>query len=273
MKRTIKVAAALFGVLVLAAGCVSECPPEVSDIRTAVAAACERRLVPKTVELLEELAENHLGRERLAARLEAASNDDCRGRTAENDPRFNWLLEAELYADMVFSAPGETTPEKRMEPVVRGMLRFEQRMLWAKFASLKERPADDRERRECVLALELTTGWDPARIETFDLASLEVPERGGVGSAKAVRGDASASLRAAAELLLVDPQESEAKRELISAKLVEIRSGRVALAVKYLRAAEAEYAAKRDSASLAAWRIAKARCDFESQARGAWNGR
>ena len=272
MTRPGKVAAAWFGVLALTFGCVSERPPEVSDLRTAVAAACERRLVPRTVELLEELAGNHLGRERLAARLEAAANDDCRGRTAENDPRFNWLLEAELCADMVFSVPGETALEKRMEPVVRGMLRFEQRVLWAKFALLKERPAEDRERRECVLALELTTGWEPARIEAFDLASLELPEPGSV-TAKPVRGDASAALRPAAELLLIDPRESEAKRELIAARLAEIRSGRVALAERYLCDAEAAYAARRDAASLAAWRIARARCDFESQTRAAWNGR
>ena len=59
---------------------------------------------------------------------------------------------------MVLSLGQNETPEKRMEPVGREMLLFEQRVLWAKFAALKERPADDRERRECVLALELTTG-------------------------------------------------------------------------------------------------------------------
>ena len=253
--------AILFCVAAFCGGCLSSDPPP-SDLGTACHAACERRLVPRTVELLEELAGIHLGREQRATRLEAAGRETYSGNTAENDPRFNWLREAELCPLMIFSSRQSETPEKRMEPAVREMLLFEQRVLWAKFASLQPRPADDRERRECVLALELTTGWAPARIEAFDLSSLPVPEPG--HRTAALYGvNISAVLRTAAELLLLDPQGAPPDRKLLASKMDELCLGRRALAVHYLRDAEAAYAAAPDAAALEKWRIADARYILE----------
>ena len=243
-------------------GCIRGGQAPVSDLGTACAAACERRLVPRTVELLEELAGIHLGREQQAARLEAAGRQDYSGNDAESDPRFNRLREAELCPLMLFSSrPGETL-ETRLEPPVREMLSFEQRVLWAKFALLKPRPAEDRERRECVLALELTTGWTPERIEAFDFSSLPVPEKG--HRTVALYGEnISALLRSAAALLLLDPHGAPPDRTSLAAKMDELAAGRVALAVHYLRNAEAAYAAAPGPETLAKWRIADARYAFE----------
>ena len=248
---------------VFCGGCIQPETPQVSDLGSAVAAAGERRLVPRTVELLEELAGIHLGKEQQSARLEAAAGGDYSGSTAENDPRFNWLLEAELCTLMVFSAKPDETLEKRLSPVVREMLDFEQRVLWSKFAWLKERPAGDGERSECVLALELTTGWEPARIGEFRFSSLPTPEtwRRTAGS---VGADIRAVLRTAAELLLLDPQGNAPDRVMIAAKLEELRVGRAALAEHYLRNAEKAYAAAPGAETLAQWRIAAARYIFET---------
>ena len=244
-------------------GCIRPETPPVSDLGSAVAAAGERRLVPRTVELLEELAGIHLGKERYSARLEAAAGSDYSGSTAENDPRFNRLLEVELCTLMVFSAkPGETL-EKRLSPVVREMLDFEQMVLWSKFDRLKGRPAGDGERGECVLALELTTGWEPARIGEFRFSSLPVPETW-KRPAGSVGADLRAVLRTAAELLLLDPQGNAPDRAMTAAKLEELRIGREALAEHYLRDAEKAYAAAPGAETLARWRIAAARYIFET---------
>ena len=237
-----------------------DAPP--SDLGAACRAACARRLVPRTVELLEELAGIHLGREQQAARLAAAGREDYSRNTAENDPRFNWLLEAELCPLVLFSSRTGETPEKRIEPAVREMLDFEQRVLWAKFDLLRSRPADDRERRECVLALELTTNWSPERIEAFDFSSLPVPEKG--HRTVAFYGvNITATLRTAAELLLLDPQGTPPAPASLAAGMDELGAGRVALAVHYLRNAEKEYAAAPGPETLAKWRIADARYVFE----------
>ena len=246
-------------------GCLRhEAPP--SDLGAACRAACDRRMVPRTVEQLEELAGIHLGRGQQAARLEAASGEDYSGNTAENDPRFNRMLEAELCSLMVFSSRQGETLERRIEPAVREMLCFEQRVLWAKFALLKPRPAEDRERRECILALELTTGWSPERIEAFDFSSLAVPRamaKRSVGSGDAELGEkVRTALRTAAELLLLDSQTAP-ERAMIAAKMEELRTARVALAEHYLRSAEAAHAAAPGAETLRKWRIAAARCAFE----------
>ena len=252
----------LFCVAAVCGGCFSTEPPP-SDLGSATQAACGRRLAPRTVELLEELARIRLGRERQALRLAAAGRTDYSGSTAENDPRFNWLLEAELCPLMLFSSRKGETPEEYMEPAVREMLLFEQRVLWAKFASLRPRPADDRERRECVLALELATGWAPERIEGFDFTSLPVPEAG-KRTAALYGANISAVLRTAAELLLLDPQGTPPDRKLLAAKMDELSLGRKALALHYLREAEKAYAAAPGAENLEKWRIADARYIFEN---------
>ena len=244
-------------------GCIGREDTPISDLGTACRAAYDRRLVPRTVELLEELAGIHLGREQQAARLEAAAGEDYSGSNAENDPRFNWLLEAELCPLVVFASKSGETPEKRMEPVVREMLLFEQRVSWAKFALLKSRPADDRERRDCILALELTTGWTPERIEAFDFFSLPVPEDG-MRTAALCGANITAVLHTAAELLLLDPQGTPPDRALLAAKMNELSVGRIALALHYLRSAETAYAAAPGPETLLRWRIADSRYAFEN---------
>ena len=253
----------LFCIAAFCGGCLRPDPPPASDFGAACHAAYERRLVPRTVELLEELAGIHLGRAHQATRIAAAARADHSGSTAGNDPRFNYLREAELCTLMIFSTRQSDPPEKRMEPAARAMLLFEQHVQWAKFALLKPRPADDRERRECVLALELTTGWTPERIEGFDFTSLPVPEPG-ERTAALFAVNISAVLRTAAELLLLDPQGAQIDRAALAAKMNEASLGRKALAVHYLRDAEAAYAAAPGPETLEKWRIARARYDFEN---------
>ena len=256
-------------VMLGAAGCRA---PEVArtDFATARAAAAERRKLPRTVEFLEALADRHVDRERRIARLSAAEHEDFSAFNAENDPRFMWALEADCWAEIMLSPGSEPdmTPEARVTPVVEKLLEFEQAVWWARLAALRDAPADDPRREECLLTLGLTTGWGAERIMAFDFSSLPLPKPDAGKSPIPACDPGREVVKTAAELLLMSSRVPPPEPGAVSAKLRELRRWRLALAARYLAEAETRWRSAPDAASLAAWRIARARYELEKSPGG-----
>lgn len=225
--------------------------------------------MPRTVEFLEALADRHVGRERQLARLEAAEREDFGMFTAENDPRFMWALEAECWARLLLlPRVSGATPEERMEPVAAELLKFEQKVQWAKLDELRKRPASDTEREACLLALALSTGWSGERILGFDFSSLPRPESGGKAAPMPAGDPGREVVKTAAEVLLLASQVPAPSDKAVENKLSELRRARIALAERYLAPAEASLRSGADGSALTAWRIARARCDLEKSSFG-----
>jgi len=220
----------------------------------------ERRLLPRTYELLESLADRHVGRERQLARLETAITEDFSRFDAADDPRFVWAHEVESYARMLYLPPeGDVSPATRMRPAARRLIRFEQTVNLARLAAV----GSAAEREQVLLALRLATGWQDERILGFDFSSLPVPENLPVAESSGTPDACGAQLvRLSAELLAlcgrVDIPTSVVEREL-----AKLRDARVALAESYLARAVREWRDGETPARLAAWRIAAARRELE----------
>ena len=249
------------------AGCRTAPPPR-SDLDTACRAAVERRLAPRTVELLESLADRHVGRERQLARLESAVSEDFRRFGAADDPRFVWAHEVECYARMVLlpDASG-AAPATRLEPVARRLLEFEQHLEWARLAACGDAAA---EREAPIIALRLATGWNEERILAFDFSSLPEPENSAPAAlpAQGNIAELGAQLsRRTAELLTLCG-DAAAKPATVEAVLRRSAEARVALAAGYLSRALARWRQEKSPAALAAWRIARARYDLEKSFPG-----
>lgn len=269
MKKNCRLAVLGAAVSLFVAGCrVPEAPR--TDLAAACAAAAERRKLPRTVELMETLADRHVGRERQLARLAAAEREDFSAFSAENDPRFMWALEVCCWAELMFLPPPSATagPETRMEATALRLLEFEQAVWWAKLASLAEAPASDPDKEACLLALELTTGWSRARIGAFDFSSLPRPG----SEARSVSGEAGDPgkrvVTTAAELLTLASQIPPPERGAVEEKIAELNRARRALARHYLAAADRRRRSSPDPAALAQWRIARARLRLENSLSG-----
>ncbi len=254
--------------LVSLAGCrvTPSLPP--ADFHSACASAFQRRGLPRTVELLEQLAGRHAGRERQLARLNSATAEEFRGLTAENDPRFMWALEAECCVRMLLlPEPAQAGGmEARMEPVALRLLEFEQAVWWAKFAACRDNGPTDREREECLLALALTTGWEESRIVSFDFSTLPLPEGEMRTEEQAadVPDPGAAVIASAAELLRLSGSALVPELAGTKDKLAISRQARIALASRYLRDAERGWRENPSAATLSSWRIARARYLLES---------
>jgi len=249
---------------VLAAGC-SGCrtaPAPRNDLKTACRTAVERRLTPRTVELVEALADRHVGRERQLARIEAAVTEDFRRFGAADDPRFVWAHEVECYARMLhLPAASGAAPAERLIPAARCLLKFEQQSNWAKLALCRDSAA---EREGAVLALRLATGWSEERILDFDFSSLPEPEssEAELPAPGNLAELGAQTARRAAELLTLCG-DTEAKPETVKAALRRSAEARIALAECYLNRARQRWRQERSPAALAEWRIADARYELE----------
>jgi len=255
-------AAALLLAACCGAGCRTAAPPR-GDLAAAYRAARERRLTPRTVELLENLADRHVARERQLARLETAIGEDFRRFGAADDPRFVWAHEMECYARMMhLPERSGAAPAERLKPVAEKLLKFEQQVNWAKLAACRDSVT---EREAPVLALRLATGWDEARILGFDFASLPEPPTTAASSPAPAADPAELGarvVRRAAELLtLCDGRPAETAAVLTA--LRNSAAARQALAECYLALAEHRLRRDHSPAALAAWRIARARNELE----------
>ena len=248
--------------LLISAGCRSTAVQPTHDTFDRVCrVAEERRLLPRTYELLESLADRHVGRERQLARLETAITEDFSRFNAADDPRFVWAHEVESYARMLYLPPeGDVSPATRMRPAARRLIRFEQTVNLARLAASGDSAA---EREQLLLALRLATGWPDERILGFDFSSLPVPESLPVAESSGTPDSCGAQLvRLSAELLAlcgrVDIPTSVGEKEL-----AKLRDARIALAESYLARAVREWRDGETPARLAAWRIAAARRELE----------
>lgn len=241
------------------AGCRTAEVPR-GDLDTACRAAVERRLTPRTMELLENLADRHVGRERQLARIEAAANEDFRRFGAADDPRFVWAHEVECYAQLLLPDPSGRSPAARLEPVARRLLEFEQQLEWARLAACRDSAA---EREAPLLALRIATGWSEKRILGFDFSSLPEPRKSAVPGAPADPvGPGVQAARRAAELLTLCGDDT-AQPEALRAALQSSAEARRKLAECYLNRALRRWRQEKTPAALAEWRIARARYDLE----------
>ena len=256
-----------------AAGCgTMEAPEERSDLDSACRSAVELRLAPRTFEILSAAAGRVVGYERQMTRLNSAENSDFRRFGAADDPRFVWAHEAECCLRLMQAA--EETPPADPEPLVkaaaRRLLVFEQHVGWARFAACRELPRGNAELESALLTLRLATGWPEERIYGFDFASLPepgseprfaFPER----SAEQCGADL---VRVTTELLALGVRSPMPEKTVLENAASRVRSARVALAECYLRQAFRDLKAERNAASLAAWRIARARYELEKSFPG-----
>lgn len=230
------------------------------DLDAACRAAVERRLTPRTMELLENLADRHVGRDRQLARIEAAANEDFRRFGAADDPRFVWSHEVECYAQLLLPDPSGRSPAARLEPVARRLLEFEQQLEWARLAACRDSAA---EREAPLLALRLATGWSEQRILGFDFSSLPEPGKSAAAGALADPVEPGArAARFAAELLTLCGDD-KAQPEAFRAALRSSAEARRKLAECYLNRALLRWRQEKTPAALAEWRIARARYDLE----------
>lgn len=247
--------------LVAAAGCVSVERPTHDTFDKAVRVAVERRLLPRTYELLESLADRHVGRERQLARLETAITEDFSRFDAADDPRFVWAHEVENYARMLYLPPAEdTSPATRLRPAALRLIKFEMSVDLSRLAVCRDSAA---EREQVLLALRLATGWSDARLLGFDFSSLPPPEK---LPAPKSSGDPAACgaqlVRLSAELLALCGGVN-VPSSTVEKAIAKLREARLALAESYLDRAAKAYRGGETPARLAAWRIAAARLVLE----------
>ena len=151
--------------LIAAAGCRSTVQPTHDTFDKVVRTAVERRLLPRTYELLESLADRHVGRERQLARLETAITEDFSRFGAADDPRFVWAHEVECYARMLYLPPAtDNSPAAQMRPAARRLIKFELSVDLSRLAACRDSAA---EREKVLLALRLATGWPDERLLGF----------------------------------------------------------------------------------------------------------
>ena len=259
--------ATLFAVLVLAlAGCRSWRPNGPDDLDSACDDAVERRLEPRTFELLSRMADLVVARERQLAHFEAAGNEYFRVFGAGDDPRFVWAHEVECYVRFAASSD----PEPRVREVARRLLEFEQAREWAFLAAMRERPRSDAGFDAALMALRISTGWSEERILGFDFDSLPVPEKEPppVRPKRSVEACGAELLRATRELLALAAASPAPEKTELEAAQSRVRSARVALAESSLYRAWEGLRSDRDPVALAAWRTARARLELEKSFPG-----
>ena len=258
---------ALFAAALVLAGCRamwrSNGP---DDLNSACDDAVERRLEPRTFELLSRMADLVVARERQLAQYEAFGKEYFRVFGARNDPRFVWAHEVECYVRFAASSD----PEPRVREVARQLLEFEQACEWAFLAEVRERPRSDAGLDAALMALRISTGWSEERILSFDFASLPVPgkEPPPVDPERSVEACGAELLRATRELLALAAASPPPEKTALEAARTRVCSSRVALAECYLRQAWKNLLAGRNAATLAAWRIANARYELEKSLSG-----
>jgi len=236
------------------------------DLDSACDDAVERRLEPRTFELLSRMADLVVSRERQLAHFEAAGNEYFRAFGAGNDPRFVWAHEVECYVQLAAASD----PEPRMREVARRLLEFEQARDWAVLAGVRELPRSDARLDAALMALRISTGWSEERIMSFDFDSLPVPEKAlpPVRPQRSVEACGAELLRATRALLALAAASPPPEKPELEAAQTRVRSARVALAECYLHRAWEGLRSGRSPATLAAWRIAKARYELEKSFSG-----
>lgn len=254
---------ALAAVLCVAAsGCrTTEPPPERDDLASARRAAVERRLDPRTFELLSRMAGLVVARERQLAQYGSVGKEYFRVFGATRDPRFAWAHEVECCVLLA----GVPDPEPRMRKVARRMLEFEQSWEWANLAYFRELPRSDARLEAALIALRISTGWPEERIMMFDFDSLPFPDMEPAPAApeKSVDECGMELLRATADLLKLAAKSPPPDKAVTDAALRRLREARIALAKCYLYREWKNLRAEESAAALAGWRIAKARCELE----------
>lgn len=262
-----RVRTALFAAALVLAGCRAMWRANgPDDLDSACDDAVERRLEPRTFELLSRMADLVVARERQLAHFEAAGNDYFRVFGAGNDPRFVWAHEVECYVRFAASSD----PEPRVREVARQLLEFEQSCEWANLAQFRELPRSDARLDAALMALRISTGWSEERIMSFDFDSLPVPgtEPLPVRPERSVEACGAELLRATRELLSLAAASPPPEKTVLEAAQTRVRSARVALAECYLDRAWKGLRSGRSPATLAAWRIANARYELEKSFPG-----
>ena len=236
------------------------------DLDSACDDAVERRLEPRTFELLSRMADLVVSRERQLAQYEASGNEYFRVFGAGDDPRFVWAHEVECY--MRFAASPD--PEPRVRVVARKLLEFEQAREWANLAQFRERPRSDAGLDAALMALRISTGWSEERIMSFDFDSLPAPGREPppVDPERSVEACGAELLRATRALLALAAASPPPEKPELEAALDAVRSARIALAECYLYRALVRLGVDRSPGTLAAWRIARARLELEKSFSG-----
>jgi len=252
----------------LAAGCATmDAPEERADLDSACRSAVELRLAPRTFEILSAAAGRVVGYERQLTRLKSAENGDFGRFGAADDPRFVWAHEAECCLRLMQAA--EEDPPADPEPLVKAaaklLLVFEQHVGWARFAACRELPRGNADLEAALLTLRLATGWPDERIYGFDFSSLPEPgkEPRFVFPERSVKQCGADLVRVTTELLALGMRSPMPEKAVLVNAAERVRSARIALAGCYLRGALRELKKERSAASLAAWRIARARYELE----------
>ena len=249
------------------AGCRTAEPiPEQDDLASARRAAVERRLDPRTFELLSRMAELVVARERQLAHFASVGKEYFRVFGAGGDPRFDWAHEVECCVLLA----GVSDPEPRMREVARRLLEFEQAHVWADLAQFRELPRTDARLDAALLAVRIATGWPEERIMAFDFDSLPFPDKVSAPAAPAKSVDECGDelLRATTELLKLAAKSPPPEPAVTEAALGRLRAARIALAECYLYREWKKLRAEKSAASLAAWRIALARYRLEKSFPG-----
>lgn len=251
------------------AGCrTAERPEERNDLVSARRAAMERRLDPRTFELLSNAADRVVGYERQLARLKSAEKEDLGRYGAADDPRFVWAHEAECCVRLMLAADKTPAPDPELEvrKTARLLLDFEQSVAWARLAARREAPRGDAELESVLLTLRISTGWTEDRIMSFDFDSLPSPPKA-ITTSFVMRGSPAEHgaelVRATEALLALAARSPRPETREIEAALDRVRRARRDLARIYLQRAEDEVVKKRSEVAVAAWRIAKARYELE----------
>ena len=252
------------------AGCrTADSPAKRDDLRSAFSTAADKKLDPRTFEILSRAAAVQVsGYERRLERLKSAEKEDFGRFGAADDPRFVWAHEAECCVHLMMSADKKpvSDPESEMKEVARRLLEFEQFVAWARLAAGREAPRGDAGLEAALLTLRISTGWPEERIMAFDFDSLPTPPEK-ITTSFVLRGSAAEHgtglVRATEELLVLAVRSPDPKRPELEAALGRVRSARRDLAWIYLQRAEDEVVKERNEVTVAAWRIAKARYELE----------
>ena len=251
------------------AGCrTADAPAKRDDLASACRAAVERRLAPRTFELLSHAADRVVGCERQLTRLKSAEKEDFRRFGAADDPRFDWAHDAECCMHLALAADKTPAPdpEAEMRKVAGRLLKFEQSVAWARLAACREAPRGDAGLEAALLTLRISTGWSEERILNFDFDSLPAPPEAitislVISGSVAERG--AELVRATEALLALAVKSPRPEPREIEAALDRVRRARWNLAGLYLQQASDEVVKTRSAAAVAAWRIAAARDELE----------
>lgn len=260
--------ATLFSALVLAfAGCRPIWRPNVpDDLSAACDDAVERRLDPRTFELLSRMADLVVSRERQLAQYETVGKEYFRVFGAGDDPRFVWAHEAECCVRLA----AVSDPEPRMRNAARLLLEFEQACEWANLAEFRDLPRSDARLDAALMALRISTGWPEERMMSFDFDSLPVPEKEPppVRPKRTVEACGAELLSATRALLTLSAASPPPEKPQLEAALERVRAARLELAECYLYRAWEGLNSGRTPGALAAWRIARARQELEKSFPG-----